>query len=152
MCLIFWFSAQPADESTEMSNSLGYTIGRLFVRGFDDMDAEKQLEYVQSIDHTIRKCAHAGEYCLLGILCFAALLCWFPGKIFLCFCIGWIISVLYSVTDEVHQIFVPGRACMFTDMLIDASGSLAGVLAALAVVALYKRHAAKKALHGSHSG
>lgn len=39
---------------------------------------------------------------------------------------------LYACTDELHQAFVPGRACAFTDVLIDTSGgALAMVLIAM---------------------
>ena len=33
-----------------------------------------------------------------------------------------LISVLYGVLDEVHQIFVPGRVCSFGDVLVDCVG------------------------------
>jgi len=29
---------------------------------------------------------------------------------------------LYACTDEFHQSFVPGRACLFRDVMIDTSG------------------------------
>ena len=50
--------------------------------------------------------------------------------------IAWIIGALYSVTDEVHQYFVPGRSCELRDMGIDSCGVLAGVL----IVMLVLRH------------
>ena len=36
--------------------------------------------------------------------------------------------IFYATTDEIHQIFVPGRACTFVDMLIDLSGAIVGIL------------------------
>lgn len=40
-----------------------------------------------------------------------------------------IIGVLYGVSDEFHQLFVPNRACTFEDILTDSIGVLsAGVL------------------------
>ena len=44
--------------------------------------------------------------------------------------IAWGISTAYAATDEFHQIFVPGRAGMLTDVMIDSSGALAGILLA----------------------
>lgn len=35
-----------------------------------------------------------------------------------------ILAVMYGVLDEFHQLFVPGRACVFSDFLIDFSGIL----------------------------
>lgn len=38
------------------------------------------------------------------------------------FIIGIFIAIFYAVTDEIHQLFVPGRACTFSDFLIDSAG------------------------------
>ncbi len=44
-------------------------------------------------------------------------------------------AVLYSVSDEIHQYFVPGRACRIFDVGVDSLGALTGILAfVLAVV------------------
>ena len=37
-----------------------------------------------------------------------------------------VISALYGVSDEYHQLFVPGRSFDVLDMLADALGSIAG--------------------------
>jgi VanZ family protein len=34
-----------------------------------------------------------------------------------------LIAVLYGITDEVHQLFTPGRHARFTDVLIDGFGA-----------------------------
>ena len=39
-------------------------------------------------------------------------------------------AVLYAVTDEIHQGFVPGRNPQFTDLLIDAAGAATPLLLA----------------------
>ena len=39
------------------------------------------------------------------------------------------ISSLYGVTDEYHQLFVPGRSFDVLDMLADALGSVVGASA-----------------------
>jgi VanZ family protein len=48
--------------------------------------------------------------------------------------IGWRAAVIasaialsYAVTDEVHQMFVPGRSAQLSDLLADAMGVIAGV-------------------------
>lgn len=35
-----------------------------------------------------------------------------------------ILAIIYAVLDEIHQIFVPSRACTFLDVMIDSSGIL----------------------------
>ncbi len=39
-----------------------------------------------------------------------------------------IIALVYGVSDEIHQLFVPGRACSFSDFLIDSAGILFATL------------------------
>jgi len=139
MILIFVFSAQPAEESTELSNGAGAFVCRLFIPGFQELSPSEQMQHIEGIDHAIRKTAHGTEYCILGILCAATLLAWIKKSRKLLLCSGFLIAVLYSVTDEIHQSFVPGRACMFTDILIDSAGALAGVLVLSLVLSLRRR-------------
>jgi VanZ family protein len=37
--------------------------------------------------------------------------------------LAFFLTVLYAVSDEVHQTFVPGRSGTFGDLLIDAAGA-----------------------------
>ena len=39
-------------------------------------------------------------------------------------------SFAYSCSDEIHQLFVPGRAMLVRDVLIDSCGALCGALLA----------------------
>jgi len=34
------------------------------------------------------------------------------------------VCFLYAISDEVHQYFVPGRACRVFDVIVDTSGSI----------------------------
>jgi VanZ family protein len=51
------------------------------------------------------------------------------------FIITFIFCFLYAVSDEVHQIFVPGRAFAIRDIIIDTSGAALG----LGIIALFKK-------------
>jgi VanZ family protein len=44
------------------------------------------------------------------------------GHIFIVIVI--LIGMLYGLSDEFHQSFVPGRACTFTDLMTDTAGVL----------------------------
>jgi VanZ family protein len=70
-------------------------------------------------DLVLRKIAHAAEFALLG-----ALLARATGRAGPAFAIG----VLYAVSDEVHQSFVPGRLGSPLDVAIDTVGVVAGIL------------------------
>jgi VanZ family protein len=70
-------------------------------------------------DLALRKLAHAAEYAVLGALLARALAA--PA-------VAALAGVLYAVSDEVHQAFVPGRTGSPLDVAIDAAGVVAGVL------------------------
>jgi len=38
------------------------------------------------------------------------------------------IGILYGISDEIHQLFVPGRYCEFIDVMADSLGSVIGVM------------------------
>jgi len=40
---------------------------------------------------------------------------------------GFILTIVYGISDELHQVFVPGRAWESKDLVIDALGALVGV-------------------------
>ena len=71
-------------------------------------------------DLLLRKAAHVVEFALLGALLARAL----PS-------LWWAIVAgsLYAVTDEVHQVFVPGRVGSPLDWALDTAGVVAGALA-----------------------
>ena len=70
-------------------------------------------------DLVLRKCAHFGEYAILGGLLYRAL-GREPAAI--------AVAAAYAITDEVHQAFVRGRHGSPLDWLVDAAGATAGVL------------------------
>ena len=42
--------------------------------------------------------------------------------------LSFLFSVIYALSDEFHQTFVPGRDGNIVDVLIDSSGALVGIL------------------------
>jgi len=36
-----------------------------------------------------------------------------------------LIAIAYALSDEIHQFFVPGRSCTFSDILLDSVGIMA---------------------------
>ena len=123
MLLIFLMSAQPAPESTATSLTVGRMVCTVFIPGYRNMSAVEQLRLAKKIDHPVRKTAHATEYAILAILVFLAISYCRKRTYLHSLCI----AIAYAVSDEIHQYFVPGRACMVTDIVIDSSGALAGL-------------------------
>ena len=133
MLLIFFMSARNADTSSEDSLTVSMLILRIFYPGFKTLSENAKILLAQSINHPVRKLAHASEYAVLGVLLFKTLK---AGEHVRPALYAWGFAVLYAVTDEIHQIFVPGRSCQVTDIMIDGAGAAAGVLLAAALTAL----------------
>jgi VanZ family protein len=85
-----------------------------------------------SLHFLIRKLAHVTEYTMYGMLLYGSFgggrdFTWKARRAVWCVAI----AAAYSLTDELHQSLVPGRAASLTDCGIDAAG------AALAMILLY---------------
>ena len=133
MCIIFAFSAQEKEESSEVSEAISYRMvnstGILFHLHLDE---EQIREIAGTIENTVRKAAHMTEYGILSILFYIWLGKWQFGvrKRGL---LAIVLSALYACSDEFHQLFVPGRAGMVRDVLIDSAGAILGILVFLGV-------------------
>ncbi len=118
--MIYKLSAQNAEESKELSDSL----------------VSKILQWIQVyIDgELIRKFAHMLEFTALSF--FLANSIYVTLKTKSATIIAFAITVLCAVGDEIHQIFVPGRAFQTTDILVDSAGALIGAILYFALVKL----------------
>lgn len=137
MVCIFLFSCENADDSSDTSGNFVNLIISIFYGDYDELPLWEQEEIRGNISHFIRKTAHFTIFAALGFFAFLTsgqkkLLCKGTAAVHI-FC------GLYAVSDELHQYFVPGRACMLRDMLLDTCGSLAGIAAALAAVKIFSR-------------
>ena len=134
---IFMFSMDKSDDSSDKSNSITETAVEVFVKDYDSYSPAKQHDIFNEADHIIRKLAHFTIFCTLGFLASSTVgkrRLFSKGSLFtLIFCF------IYACSDELHQYFVPGRACRFTDVLIDTGGSITGMILSLAVIALFTK-------------
>ena len=126
--VIFIFSAQPADESTNMSRSVGQKFGQWFVPGFEVWSQERQDAFAEKADYPVRKCAHATEYAILSFLLLCMLISYKIEGV-RHYVLAFLITAFYAATDEFHQLFVPGRNGNGLDVLIDSCGAIGGCLA-----------------------
>lgn len=55
----------------------------------------------------------------------------------------WFIAALYAASDEIHQLFVPGRSGQLSDVILDSAGALAGVAAFTVLCWLINRRKAR---------
>lgn len=125
MAVIFFFSAQSADESTNASHTVGRVVGRIIISGFEQWEPEEQEEFASRIDFCVRKTSHAMEYAILCIF-ISLLLHSFGVPVGRCFWLSILCTAAYAATDEIHQLFVPGRSGRIGDVLIDSMGAVVG--------------------------
>lgn len=127
MIIIFTFSAQPAEESGEISLTVGRYVGSLVVPGFQKMSDTRQQKFAEHIEYGVRKTAHATEYAILLILAAWGLEPMIHEKKKR-MALAFAVSVLYAGTDEFHQLFVMGRSGQVKDVLIDSGGAAVGLV------------------------
>ena len=108
---IFWLSSKNGNQSQNMSDSVRGILMKLFGPLLNSF--------------IVRKFAHFFEYAVLGFLIGCAL---FLSRRRFSPVTSVICSALYSVSDEIHQYFVPGRACRIFDVGVDTLGALTGTL------------------------
>ena len=70
---------------------------------------------------------HAGEYGLLVILTYRLLRLKLDQPKYFIYSMSFTTSILYAISDEVHQYFVPGRFATLTDLIFDTLGIILGL-------------------------
>lgn len=121
-CYIYYLSAETADVSSQTSEGVIAFLERLFGYAFTQDE--------------IRTAAHFCEYALLGFL-FINFFYSVRSKIY--YIPSALISWVYAWSDEIHQLFVDGRAFQFSDLAVDLGGILSGCLAFTVLAAIIKK-------------
>lgn len=122
LCMLFIFVM------SSMSGSVSNKFSRNVLTGIiNNLEISNSSNLFNSAHYFFRKTCHFLEYFILSILLVNYLKHFNKGKWFI-FINCVLISFLYSITDELHQMFVANRSPMFKDCLIDTSGAVAGCL------------------------
>lgn len=120
---IFLFSAQPGDDS-EVSSDAFVTLLQSLGLGVP----------TETLSFLVRKAAHSFAYFGLGLITFAAF-----GTTRLRAgqraAASLALVALYAISDEVHQLFVPGRSGEARDVLIDTVAGAIAIAIAAAITA-----------------
>ena len=123
MAVIFGFSSQPAVQSARLSTH----ITELTISFFG---VNMELD---ALEHYIRKSAHFLVFLMLGGLTLHALK-W--SRVSRATMVAFAICVFYAISDELHQLFVLGRAAQVRDVLIDSVGAAMGILLCVLLIKL----------------
>jgi VanZ family protein len=145
MLVIFMLSAQPGTKSGNLSMGITQVLVRVigFVFPLDPVISANP-DWLYNLDGIIRECAHGAAYFILALLGATALKsCGLRGRLklvlmTLAFC------AVYAVSDEIHQLFVPGRACELFDFEVDMLGAVCGlaIMQLVTFLAVRSRHRA----------
>lgn len=122
MIVIFLLSHQSSEISGSASGSLIYDTLTLICNIFN-LNTSNLDGFIEIIHEPIREVMHALEYFILGILAINAL---YQSGIKKKVVISIIFCFIYSLTDEIHQVFVPGRTFQLFDLFMDAIGYILG--------------------------
>jgi VanZ family protein len=125
--LIFILSSQPAIES----NGLSLNFTKIFIDAVDQwislgLEASSSADLVEQINHIIRKLAHGGSYFIMGLLSVNA----FKRSVRTenkSYILSALFCILFAISDEIHQLFVPGRSGEIRDVLIDSIGVILAI-------------------------
>lgn len=139
MGLVFWFSSQVGDTSKVQS---GNTIRKIILLFNKNITTENLEIIVEALQPFVRKLAHFSLYTLGGILIYNLLNKYsLISKKKVAYTIA--IGMLYATSDEIHQLFVPYRSGQITDVLIDTSGIITGIII-FVLIGKIKRYIMKK--------
>ncbi|WP_404445697.1 VanZ family protein [Sutcliffiella horikoshii] len=122
MGLIFYLSAQPGEQSADLSGGITELVNEIV-----EQVAPAAEFKMDEVSFFVRKNAHLFAYMLLAVLTLNAVRR-SGGHGFKSMGAAFILSVLYAISDEVHQLFVPGRSGQVSDVLLDSTGALVGIV------------------------
>ena len=139
MFVIFNFSSQNGPKSTNTSDVVTSMVVNVTTSVTNkNVSREEVKKRVEDSTFLVRKMAHFTEYLILGVLVLQLLSDYTKiNKRMLI--VSLIICYLYAVSDEVHQIFIPGRTAKVLDTFIDGTGSLVGIT----IYSIYQRNVLK---------
>ncbi|URZ14837.1 VanZ family protein [Clostridium felsineum] len=135
LCLLcFGFIFYNSSQNGNASNDRSYKVTNELRNFYRKIKGENKENYTklptnprdEKINLFIRKNAHAFEYCLLaGIVTIIIFSLGLKGRYAIVYI--WFICLFYAVLDEFHQMYVPGRTSLVSDVLVDFLGANIGM-------------------------
>lgn len=129
VAFIFMHSLTPATLSAEESGAVTDWLSKLLP--------------FQLTDHIVRKLAHFTEYSVLGFVTSFTVYSFFKkptGGIF----IKLFFTLFIAVIDETIQLNISGRSGQVTDVLLDFSGAVTGIIISTLLILIYLLYKKRK--------
>lgn len=135
--LIFWFSHQPAEESSGDSRSFIMSVFNV-LPVLSGMTEGEKLAIIGHIHSFVRKTAHFSIYAVLGI-CVVNWVVTYVASMKKALFYSAAVCFFYACTDEFHQLFIPGRSGELRDVLIDTCGAVTGILVVFLCMFIFEK-------------
>lgn len=133
--LIFRFSSEGGEKSSSTSEKVVKKVINTFSYT-QNLTETRKTKLINILQPITRKIAHFSIYTLVGIWIMSFISTYditILKKLF--FSIG--VGLLYAISDEIHQGFIPGRSPEIRDVLIDTCGVTLGILIVVAIVSFF---------------
>jgi len=127
--ILFYLSSQTNVES----NKLSIDVTEILVQ-HGVVNNDKAINIV-TLNYFIRKNAHYIVYFILGFLLMNAS----RNKT-----VSFLSSLLYGISDEIHQMFIIGRECSVNDILHDTVGAMLGILVFIIIFQIKNKNLTQK--------
>lgn len=128
---MFYFSNQNGDRSNGISEDIVLHILNLL-----SISPDSSIKVMDLANFVIRKLAHFSEYTVLGIgLCglMRVLVKRYWGITAI------VLGAVLASLDEFHQLFIPGRSAMVSDVVIDTCGVVVGSIIFTLIILLQEK-------------
>lgn len=128
---MFYFSNQSGDRSNGISEDIVLHILNLL-----SISPDSSIKVMDLANFVIRKLAHFSEYTVLGIgLCglMRVLVKRYWGITAI------VLGAVLASLDEFHQLFIPGRSAMVSDVVIDICGVVVGSIIFTLIILLQEK-------------
>lgn len=132
--IIFGFSGQDGEESSSISRK----VTEIIVDNIIKADEVSRIELINNLQGIVRKLAHFSIYAVVGFL-LMALVSTYDLTENKRISISLIVGIIYAISDEIHQGFIPGRAAKITDVMIDTMGVAVGILVLLLILTIINK-------------
>lgn len=137
MWIIFGFSGQDGETSGTISRRITETITKN-IKSIQNLEKAEKEKVLKQIEHFIRKLAHFSLYTVVGFLLMSLLSTYKlkqKNRIYISFGIG----LMYAISDEIHQSFIPERTPMISDVCIDTCGVITGIIILIVIQFIWYR-------------
>ena len=135
--LIFCMSSENAQVSGDRSEGVVVRLINSLLSIFGIDSSNKVL--VDSIEVLVRKSAHISLYFVLSVL--TSLFAYtYAIRFEYRYISVFLFSYFYASSDEIHQLYVPGRSGSIKDVLIDSIGIILGIVFVRVLYYFYCRY------------